>query len=143
MWHFLHYVGRFYFFVWFDLPGYFLSKNRPLFAFKAAFWEFSSYALQYTMWKLNWRAAIFVFVLPLAIMRLGLMIGNWGQHALVDRDEPDSDYRSSITLIDVPVSLKSSLIKPLEDSSMTDPCKYRATATASTTATTPHTISTR
>jgi hypothetical protein len=81
-----------------------LRKNRPLLAAKAAFWEFSSYALQYTMWKLNWRASIFVFVLPLAIMRFGLMIGNWGQHALVDRDEPDSDYRSSITLLDVPVS---------------------------------------
>lgn len=90
--------------MWFDLPSYFLSKGRPQLALKAAFWEFSSYALHYTMWKLNWRAAVFAFVLPLAIMRFGLMIGNWGQHALVDRDEPDSDYRSSITLLDVPVS---------------------------------------
>jgi hypothetical protein len=32
------------------------------------------------------------------------MVGNWGQHALVDELEPDSDFRSSITLIDVPVS---------------------------------------
>ncbi|KAG6353397.1 hypothetical protein INS49_007479 [Diaporthe citri] len=102
LWHFLQYVGRFYFFVWLELPLYFFRNNRPVFALKAAFWEFSSYALQYTMWKLNWRASIFVFLLPLAIMRLGLMIGNWGQHALVDRDEPDSDYRSSITLLDVP-----------------------------------------
>ena len=31
------------------------------------------------------------------------MIGNWGQHALVDEVEPDSDFRSSITLVDVPV----------------------------------------
>lgn len=30
------------------------------------------------------------------------MLGNWGQHALVDEDEPDSDLRSSITVIDVP-----------------------------------------
>ena len=30
------------------------------------------------------------------------MIGNWGQHAFVDEAEPDSDFRSSITLIDVP-----------------------------------------
>jgi len=34
-------------------------------------------------------------------MRIGLMIGNWGQHAFVDEVEPDSDFRSSITLIDV------------------------------------------
>ena len=31
-----------------------------------------------------------------------MMMGNWGQHAFVDEDEPDSDLRSSITVIDVP-----------------------------------------
>lgn len=104
VWHFLQYVGRFYLLVWFDLPLYFIRKNRPVFALKAAFWELSCYAFHYAMYKLNPRAALFVFLLPLAVMRFGLMIGNWGQHALVDRDEPDSDYRSSITLLDVPVS---------------------------------------
>jgi hypothetical protein len=38
------------------------------------------------------------------------MTGNWGQHAFVDEVEPDSDFRSSITLIDVPVSLHSFLL---------------------------------
>lgn len=144
VWHFLQYVGRFYFFIWFDLPGYFIRKNRPTAALKAAFWEFSSYALQYTMWKLNWRAAIFVFLLPLAIMRFGLMIGNWGQHALVDRDEPDSDYRSSITLLDVPVSSYSTIVSKLDiiARASADHLPTRAIAIASTTAITPHTIST-
>ena len=32
------------------------------------------------------------------------MVGNWGQHAFVDEVDPNSDYRSSITLIDVQVS---------------------------------------
>lgn len=50
------------------------------------------------------RPAIFVFVMPLVLMRAGMMVGNWGQHAFVDADEPDSDYRSSVTLIDVQVS---------------------------------------
>lgn len=103
VWHFLHYVGRFYLLVWFDLPLYFIRKGRPQLAARAAFWELGCYAFHYTMFKLNPRAAVFVFLLPLAVMRFGLMIGNWGQHALVDRDEPDSDYRSSITLLDVPV----------------------------------------
>lgn len=116
VWHFMQYVGRFYLLVWFDLPLYFVRKGRPLFAFKAAFWELSSYAFHYTMWKLNPRAALFVFLLPLAIMRLGLMIGNWAQHALVDRDEPDSDYRSSITLVDVPVSPSLCTLRTLSSS---------------------------
>ncbi len=55
------------------------------------------------MTALNPRAATFAFLIPFVQMRIGLMIGNWGQHALVDELEPDSDFRSSITLVDVPV----------------------------------------
>lgn len=102
--HFLHYVGRFYFFVGFELPLYFLKKAQYVSAAKVAFWEFGNYAMIWFLFTVNARAATFVVLLPLMVMRFGLMIGNWGQHALVDRDEPDSDYRSSITLIDVPVS---------------------------------------
>ncbi|KAI1141948.1 hypothetical protein F5Y05DRAFT_422217 [Hypoxylon sp. FL0543] len=102
VWHFLHYVGRFYFLIWLDLPLYFLRKDRPTFALKAAFWELFNYATLLTLFRLNCRPTFFVFLLPLMLLRAGLMVGNWGQHALVDADEPDSDYRSSITLIDVP-----------------------------------------
>lgn len=105
IWHFLHYVGRFYVLVWLDLPLYFFRKNRLTTALRAAFWEWGTYAFLVTMYKLNSRPTIFVFILPLMLMRLGLMVGNWGQHAFVDADEPDSDYRSSVTLIDVPVGL--------------------------------------
>ncbi|KAF3061905.1 hypothetical protein GL218_03556 [Daldinia childiae] len=102
IWHFLHYVGRFYFLVWLDLPLYFFRKDRLTFALKTAFWELSSYSMLLILFRLNSRPAFFVFLLPFMLLRLGLMVGNWGQHALVDADEPDSDYRSSITLIDVP-----------------------------------------
>ncbi|XXG98249.1 RAS1 protein [Hypoxylon texense] len=102
VWHFLHYVGRFYFFVWLDLPLYFLRKDRSAFGLKTFFWEVSNYITIFTLFRINSRPTLFVFLLPLMLMRAGLMVGNWGQHALVDPDEPDSDYRSSITLIDVP-----------------------------------------
>lgn len=102
--HFLHYVGRFYFLIWFDLPRYFFSKGRPAVAMKAAFWEMSAYLAICTLFRLNRGATICVLLVPLLLMRAGLMVGNWGQHAFVDFDEPDSDYRSSITLIDVPAS---------------------------------------
>ncbi|KAK4100485.1 fatty acid desaturase [Parathielavia hyrcaniae] len=100
--HFLHYLGRFYLLVWLDLPLYFLRKGRTANAARAAFWELSNYAAMYTLFRLNSRATTFVLLCPLLLMRLGLMVGNWGQHAFVDADEPDSDFRSSITLIDVP-----------------------------------------
>lgn len=36
-----------------------------------------------------------------------MAVGNWGQHAFIDREDPDSDFRSSITLIDVSVSVRN------------------------------------
>ncbi|KAI0133543.1 hypothetical protein BJ170DRAFT_165774 [Xylariales sp. AK1849] len=100
--NFLHYLGRFFFLVWLDLPLYFLRKSRPSTALRVAFWEIGNYAVLYALFKVDKQATTFVFLLPLLLMRIGLMVGNWGQHAFVDPDEPDSDYRSSITLIDVP-----------------------------------------
>ncbi|KAG9252402.1 uncharacterized protein F5Z01DRAFT_675888 [Emericellopsis atlantica] len=102
VWHFLHYVGRFYVLIWLDLPRYFLSKGKTGLALKAASWEFTWYATLATLLRLNKHATIFVFLVPFLLLRVGLMVGNWGQHCFVDFDEPDSDYRSSITLIDVP-----------------------------------------
>lgn len=108
VWDFMRYVGRFYFLIWFDLPRYFLRARKPVLAAKAAGWELGNYAFLYFMFTyVNARATGFVFLLPLALLRLALMTGNWGQHALVDEVEPDSDFRSSITLIDVPVSMSS------------------------------------
>ncbi|KAF2175660.1 hypothetical protein K469DRAFT_679616 [Zopfia rhizophila CBS 207.26] len=98
---FLLYLGRFFFLVWIELPRYFLRKDQLMNALKAAAWE------QCTLWMIfalawrNFRPTLFVFVLPLLLLRVGLMVGNWGQHAFVDEVDPDSDFRSSITLIDV------------------------------------------
>lgn len=103
--HFLHYVARFFFLIWFDLPRYFLRKGQINNAIKAGSWEILNYAAIYSFYRINLKATIFVFLCPLILMRIGLMVGNWGQHAFVDADDPNSDFRSSITLIDVPVSL--------------------------------------
>lgn len=102
--NFLCYLGRFFFLAWLELPLYFLRKGKPVLAGKAAFWELSNYLAMYLLTRLNWRATLFVFILPFIVLRVALMVGNWGQHALVDEVEPDSDFRSSITLIDVTVS---------------------------------------
>lgn len=102
---FLCYVGRFVFFIWLELPLYFLRKGKPSLAFKAGMSEYVSYAFFWFMaTKVNARAFVFAMFLPFAILRFFMMVGNFGQHALVDEVEPDSDFRSSITLIDVPVS---------------------------------------
>ena len=101
---FLIYVVRFVALIWVELPLYFLRKGKQSLAIRCIISELASYLTTYLLAKYNLRATLFVFILPLLQMRFGMMIGNWGQHAFVDEIEPDSDFRSSITLIDVPVS---------------------------------------
>ena len=103
--HFCMYVGRFLVLIWLELPLYFVRKGKRDLAAKSALSEFCSYAFIYKMTQYNPRASLFVLILPFCLMRIGLMVGNFGQHALVDEIDPKSDFRSSITLIDVPVSI--------------------------------------
>ena len=110
MFHFLHYFGRFLLFVWLELPLHFIKKGKTSLALRVFFSETASYAFMYFMTKLNPRASAFVFLLPFALLRFALMAGNWGQHALVDETDPDSDFRSSITLIDVSVCCNLTLV---------------------------------
>lgn len=103
--HFLCYIGRFFFFIWLELPLYFIRKGQLILGIKAGFWELGNYFAIYALFHwVNPRATLFVFLLPVVLLRMGLMVGNWGQHAFVDEIDPNSDFRSSITLIDVPVS---------------------------------------
>lgn len=107
-WSFVQYLARFFFLIWLDLPIYFLRRGNTNLAIRAFLSEVASFALLYYMtFRVDGRASIFVLWIPLTLMRLGLMVGNWGQHAFVDEVDPDSDFRSSITLIDVAVSCPS------------------------------------
>jgi hypothetical protein len=101
---FAHYVLRFMFFVWIELPLYFFRHGKYLLGLKALFWEVGTYISIAALYRyVDARATVFAFLLPLFMLRIGLMVGNWGQHALVDEEDPTSDLRSSITLIDVAV----------------------------------------
>lgn len=129
--HFLMYVGRFIALIWIELPLYFLRKHKTAMALKSGANEMASYLFIYSMARWQFYPTLFVFIIPLILMRIGLMVGNYGQHALVDDSDPASDFRSSITLIDVPVSWPLSLERVIEE--YTNHASFRATAIASTT----------
>ena len=97
------YVGRFLCFIWLELPLYFFRKGKKGLGIRSFCSEITTYLVIFFMCRYHLRASIFVLLLPLLQMRIGMMVGNWGQHAFVDEVEPDSDFRSSISLIDVPV----------------------------------------
>jgi len=102
---FAHYVLRFLLLIWIDLPLYFIRKGKRTLALKSFTTEMSCYAAIAALYMWKPQAAWWTLCVPLIQMRVGMMVGNWGQHALVDEEDPASDFRSSITLIDVPVSI--------------------------------------
>ena len=103
IWHFMYYAGRFLTLIWFDLPLYFFRTGKYRSAAKSALCEYSYYAALYLAYRFNPNATVMVFMIPLLAFRIGAMVGNWAQHAFINSEEPDSDYRSSVTLIDVSV----------------------------------------
>src|SRR6202012_290442 len=46
-------------------------------------------------------ASVFVFVVPVFIVRFLMLAGNWGQHAFIDRNTPRNSYTNSINCINV------------------------------------------
>jgi fatty acid desaturase len=48
---------------------------------------------------ISWQATLVVFWIPLLMARYLMMAGNWAQHAFVCAEQPDNDYRASITCI--------------------------------------------
>lgn len=77
--HFLRYLLRFICLISLDLPRYFWRKGQRTFAIKAALWDWSSYSMIALGLCYNARAATFCLLLPFVILRIGLMIGNWGE----------------------------------------------------------------
>ena len=48
-------------------------------------------------WRVN--ATLVVLVIPHVVTIFVQLAGNWGQHAFVDPDQPENDYRNSVTII--------------------------------------------
>lgn len=87
-----------------------VRKKKTSLAINTLVSDLASYTAMLIVAKYNFRASLFALLIPLLQMRIGMMVGNWGQHALVDELDPDSDFRSRITLIAVAVSRQELLL---------------------------------
>ena len=100
LWGFTRYFTRFAVGILFELPRYFVRKNRKSLAFKSVIGEFIYFGVMGALaYFVDWRATLAVFIVPYVLTRLLMMCGNWGQHAFVDKDAPENCYRNSITCI--------------------------------------------
>ena len=99
--HWLRYFLRFFFLVIVELNVYFYRRNQPKMIRKALLGELSFWLVVGLLaYFVDWRASLVVFVIPVIMVRVLMMAGNWAQHAFVDAEHPEDPYLNSITCID-------------------------------------------
>ena len=96
---FLRYFGRFMWRGLVDLARYLGRKKRTKLLQRLLVGELSFYVFVGALMFVEWRAALVVFVVPVLVVRFLMMAGNWGQHAFVCAEQPESPYRNSITVV--------------------------------------------
>lgn len=95
----LRYFFRFFFLIMPDMYRYQSAKKRWPLVRRMLAGELGFYALCIGLSLYDWRATLVVFVIPFVVIRVLMMAGNWGQHAFIDPDDPQNDYKSAITCI--------------------------------------------
>ncbi|KAJ3391388.1 hypothetical protein HDU80_011058 [Chytriomyces hyalinus] len=98
--HFLHYFGRFYFLVWYELTVYFTKHNQKSRGLMALGFEALSMTLFWTLSYFNFYPMLACVWVPFNLSRLFMMSGNWTQHAFLNRESPlGGGLSNSITII--------------------------------------------
>ena len=97
--HWLHYFLRFITMTYTELYRYHRTRGSKKLARRFLIGEGSFWLMCAVLLFVNWKAAVVVFIFPTLLVRMLMMMGNWGQHAFVCQEQPDNDYRSSITCI--------------------------------------------
>lgn len=88
---FLRYYLRFLFLGFRDTFMYFFSRKRKKFYLRMTWGEFSFYAFCVGMSFVNFKATLFIFIIPFLFARLVMMLGNWAQHAFVNPADLDDN----------------------------------------------------
>lgn len=83
---FLAYVGRFLLIGFEDTFMYFFKRKRKKFYMRLTAGEISFYLFCVGMCFVNFKATLFIFIIPFVFARIVMMLGNWTQHAFVNLD---------------------------------------------------------
>ncbi len=81
---FFKYYLNFLFLGFRDTFMYFFTRKRRKFYMRLTAGEMSFFAFCIIMCFVNFKATLFVFIIPFLFARLVMMLGNWAQHAFVN-----------------------------------------------------------
>lgn len=88
---FLSYVLRFLFLGFRDTFMYLFTRKRKKFYMRLTYGEMSFFAFCILMSFVNFKATLFIFIIPFVFARIVMMLGNWAQHAFVDPNDPEEN----------------------------------------------------
>ena len=97
--NFLLYYLKFIFLGFRDTFMYLFNRRRKKMYMRMTFGEFSFFAFCIIMCFVNLKATLWIFIIPFIVARFVMMIGNWAQHAFIDKNDPENHFTSSINCI--------------------------------------------
>ena len=82
-----------------DTFMYLFSRRKKKMYTRLTFGEFSFFLFCTAMCFVNFQATLWIFIIPFVFARLVMMVGNWSQHAFVDKKNPENNFTNAITCI--------------------------------------------
>ncbi|MFZ9388524.1 MAG: fatty acid desaturase family protein [Chitinophagaceae bacterium] len=96
---FIRYYLNFLFLGFRDTFMYFFSRKRKKFYMRLTAGEMSFFAFCIGMSFVNFKATLFIFIIPFLFARLVMMLGNWTQHAFVDLENFEDNTINCINTV--------------------------------------------
>lgn len=99
---FLLYFFHFLFLGFKETVLYLYYRKRKKLYTRLTAGETSFFVFCIGMCFVNLKATLLVFIIPFLFARFVMMLGNWTQHAFIDRRDPENLFTSSINCINTP-----------------------------------------
>jgi fatty acid desaturase len=96
---FLLYVTRFLILGFRDTFMYLFTRKRKKLYMRLSFGEISFYLFCVGMCFVNFHATLFIFIIPFVFARVVMMLGNWAQHAFVEKSDPENNFTNAVNCI--------------------------------------------
>jgi hypothetical protein len=90
--HFLQYLFRFWLLGVYDTFMYLFNRKRKKVYMRFTLGEITFYIFCGLMCFVNLKATLMVFIVPVIYARFIMMLGNWTQHAFIDKSNPDGHF---------------------------------------------------
>jgi fatty acid desaturase len=96
---FVIYYIKFIFLGFRDTFMYLFNRKRKKMYMRMTYGEFSFFIFCILMCFVNLKATLLIFIIPFIIARFVMMLGNWAQHAFIDKEAPENIFTNSVNCI--------------------------------------------